>query len=121
MACTDCAKKKLGATAASSYDLLVKWGTSPELAAAIVELGVFAVEDSDQVSVLSTALSASLERVDACKEALDEAELEVGKLQEELQELENTYNDVVEAFEGSYQATSKEEEVGDAGDEGEIG
>lgn len=121
MACTDCAKKKLGATAASSYDLLIKWGTNPDLAAAIVELGVYAVEDSDQVSVLSTALSASLERVDACKEALDEAELEVGKLQEERQELENSYNDVVAAFEGSYSSTDEEHEVGDAGDEEEIG
>lgn len=105
--CADCGQKKMGgaakgATAASSYDALLGLGASPETAALVVELGIHATEDSDPLSVLSLALAAAAEREGACTEALKEAEVEVEKLQEALDDLENSYNTLVESVEGTY-------------------
>lgn len=116
--CADCGTKKVGSTAASSYDVLIDWGLSEDLASAIVELGVRATADSDQISILTVALSASHERTEACREALAEAEVEVEKLQKDLDELEETYNEAVAAFEGAYSPVdfpreSGKEEEGD--------
>lgn len=100
--CADCGSKKLGATAAASFDVLTAWGVSTELATTIVDLGIRATEDNDPFSVLTMALAASHERTSACVEALKEAEVEVENLQKDLDQLEETYNEAVAAFEGSY-------------------
>lgn len=116
--CADCGPKKLGPTAATSFDVLTKWGVSAELATTIVELGIRASEDNDPFSVLTMAMAASAERATACLEALKEAEVEVEELQKEFDSLEDTYNEAVAAFEGSYSPVdipvpSDKEEEGD--------
>lgn len=108
--CADCGQKALGVTAATTLDVLEEWGISPEDGATIVELGVRATKDSDRISVLTMALAASSERYTAAIKSLEEAELALEKAHEEIDYLEEQYNNVVEAFEGSYSVAAGDAE-----------
>lgn len=123
--CADCGTKtvvhrarEIGETAAGTYDVLVNWGCSEDVASRLVELGIRATPGSDKISVLTMALSASAERAVACDEAIRAYEVEMEELEKEYEDLERSYNVIAEAFEGSHSKIPIDEEQGDDYHEG---